>query len=331
MEGTAQAVPLARHRRFHTADLDEAREIVSRHFCAHRLDRRSVDGRFDACQNRARGRHVSLNYLRYGADVAIEPGELESFFLIQIPLFGTAAIQNGCRTVRSDPRTASLLNPDRRTKMRWHAGCEQLLVQIDRAYMHETVQHLTGCDITGGLRFDPRLDLTRAGLRGWYRGVRALVRAAESAEAFTGTDSLHQRLIEETLVADLIEAQPSTISPLLDRLSPAAPPAALRRALTVIHDRMEGPLSLPAIAAAAGVTPRSLQMAFRRELDVTPMQYLRDLRLRFARHLLLEGASDMTVGEACYRSGHAHFGRFSTAYREKFGESPHQTLRCEVA
>jgi len=56
--------PLDRFKCFETTDVDEAREIVARHFCNHRLGRFSASDRFDACQNRVRGQHLSLNYLR---------------------------------------------------------------------------------------------------------------------------------------------------------------------------------------------------------------------------------------------------------------------------
>ena len=319
--------PLSRFCRFQTADLDEAREIVARNFCAHRLDIASGEGRFDACQNRVEGRSISLNYIRYGADVEIEPGELDSFFLIQIPLAGHATIRNGRTTVSSDTRVATILNPDRYTAMRWHAGCEQLLLQIDRGYVAEIAERMTGTELDRSVRFSPRLDLEKSGTRDWFVKLRAVVRAAEAGAVFAGQDGLQQRLVEESLIVRLLEAQPSGVSPLLERPICNAAPAVLKRALAIINERFAEPLTLLDIATAAGTTPRTLQLVFRKELGKSPMQCLQERRLCFARHLLISDAGQRSVGDAAYLSGHRHFGRFSSAYRQRYGEHPRQTLQ----
>jgi len=83
-----------------------------------------------------------------------------------------------------------------------------------------------------------------------------------------------------------------------------------------------------AIAEAVHVTPRAVQYMFRRHLELTPMQYLRELRMRHAHEELL--AADRlreTVGAIAARWGFAHTGRFAVQYRQTYGQSPHQTLR----
>ena len=322
-----KTVPLSRFCRFQTADLDEAREIVAKNFCAHRLDMVSRGGRFDACQNRAEGRFISLNYIRYGADVEIEPGELESFFLIQIPLAGHATIRNGRTTVSSNSRVATILNPDRYTAMRWHAGCEQLLLQIDRGYVSEIAERMTETALDLGVRFSPRIDLEKAGTRDWFVKLRAAVRAAEAGAVFAGQDGYQQRHVEESLIVHLLETQPSGISPLLERPVCNAAPALLKRALAIINERFADPLTLLDIAKAAGTTPRTLQLVFQKELGRSPMQCLQDRRLSFARHLLISDGGQRSVGDAAHLSGHRHFGRFSSAYRQRYGEHPRQTLQ----
>lgn len=322
----AQRSPLDRFRSFETRDLDEARDIVGRHFCSHLLQRTNSRDRFDARQNRVPGCHMSLNYLRYGADVVIDPGELTDFFLIQIPLKGEALIRNGRSEVTSSPTVASVLNPDLATQMRWHAGCEQLLVQIDRTYLLEAARELTGLDSLSGLRFETGMAQERPAARTWVRGVRALARAAEAGEGF-GHDGVNLRHIEECLVADLLAAQPNTLSALLEQPRSLSAPAVLRRALTLVHNRFAEPLSLWDIAKAAGTTPRNLQIVFKRELGQSPISYLQGTRLAYARHLLMTEAGHLPIGEVADLSGHAHFGRFCGAYGARFGESPRETAR----
>jgi AraC-like DNA-binding protein len=102
----------------------------------------------------------------------------------------------------------------------------------------------------------------------------------------------------------------------------------VRRAKEFIDEHPERDITVTDIAAAACVTVRALQMAFRRELDTTPMAYLRTVRLARAHRELLDlGPRQETVTAVAYRWGFSSTSRFSAYYRETYGVSPKQTLR----
>jgi AraC family transcriptional regulator, ethanolamine operon transcriptional activator len=87
-------------------------------------------------------------------------------------------------------------------------------------------------------------------------------------------------------------------------------------------------ISVPELCAAAGVSQRTLEYAFRDTFGITPLGFLRQRRLHSARHELLAthpGAT--TVGDIAHRAGFLELGRFATTYRRLFGEAPSQTLR----
>ncbi|MBO0676930.1 helix-turn-helix transcriptional regulator [Mycolicibacterium sp. S2-37] len=108
----------------------------------------------------------------------------------------------------------------------------------------------------------------------------------------------------------------------------AARPPGLRRSVEFIHDNADGNIGLAEIAAAANLTPRAVQYMFRRHLGVTPMEYLRRVRLDLA-HRDLQAANPAvdTVNSIAGRWGFAHAGRFSVAYRRAYGTPPSATLR----
>ncbi len=59
-------------------------------------------------------------------------------------------------------------------------------------------------------------------------------------------------------------------------------PALLRRATAYIEANAGNDIALTDIAEAVHVTPRAVQYMFRRHLDMTPLQYLRRIRLDLA-------------------------------------------------
>jgi AraC-like DNA-binding protein len=105
-------------------------------------------------------------------------------------------------------------------------------------------------------------------------------------------------------------------------------PALLRRATAYIEANAGNDIALTDIAEAVHVTPRAVQYMFRRHLDMTPLQYLRRIRLDLAhRDLQIAEHPDQTVTQIAARWGFMHTGRFAVLYRQTFGRSPHETLR----
>jgi transcriptional regulator GlxA family with amidase domain len=82
------------------------------------------------------------------------------------------------------------------------------------------------------------------------------------------------------------------------------------------------------LCRAFGVTPRTLERAVRAIHATTPVEFLHALRLTEARQTLLSkcGAAG-SVTEVATRFGFRELGRFAAEYRQRFGESPSETLR----
>jgi AraC-like DNA-binding protein len=82
------------------------------------------------------------------------------------------------------------------------------------------------------------------------------------------------------------------------------------------------------LCKAAAVSERTLEYAFRESMGLTPVTYLTRLRLHRVRQALLASAPGATtVSIEALNWGFWHFGEFSRAYKECFGELPSETLR----
>jgi AraC-like DNA-binding protein len=82
------------------------------------------------------------------------------------------------------------------------------------------------------------------------------------------------------------------------------------------------------LCRAAAVSERALEYAFREVMGLTPVAYLIRLRLHRVRQALLAAThGSTTVSAVALDWGFWHFGEFSRAYKECFGELPSDTLR----
>ncbi|MET8050129.1 AraC family transcriptional regulator [Streptosporangium sp. NPDC005286] len=322
-----ERIPLRNRPLFDTADLDEARERVSGVFCPHRLEPAGGVARLAARLNSAQLGAVRVNYLDYGAGVRIEPGELESFFLVQIPLAGRSLIRCGGQEIVSTPRLASLPSPSEYLDMRWEAGCPQLIVKFDRPAVEGALELMLGERLDRPIVFDLGMDMTAGWARAWRALADVIVGEAEHGDGLA-VQPLAVAHLENALLTSLLTEQPSNYRARLAAPRSPALPKVVRRAMEFIEGHADRPLSTEDVARAVAVSGRSLQEGFRRHLGLTPMTYLRDVRLgRVHEDLAAGDPARCTVTGVAARWGFLHQGRFAALYRERYGRAPSQTLR----
>jgi len=307
---------------FASTDADEARSMVGRVMKPHIL-KISGSERLDARMHFLPLGDVSVSRLRYGPAVEIGPGPLEDFFLVQMPLVGSAAIQSGPQRIDSHPELASVLSPDDDTCMKWSAGNDQLMVRIARSLLERTLVAQLGHPLDSPLRFTLGFRWQACPL--WQCLLNYIVDCSTQC-----SDLMVHRLvvdqIEQLVASTLLAAQQHSYSNTAPARRGTILPRHVRRATDYLRAYAHEPISADQIAQAAGVSMRSLCAGFKEFLGVSPMQYLRDLRMECARTELMSGEAANVSGVAL-RWGFGHMGRFSNDYRLRYGETPSQTLR----
>ena len=82
------------------------------------------------------------------------------------------------------------------------------------------------------------------------------------------------------------------------------------------------------LCRVTGVSERTLEYAFKEITGLTSMAYLMRLRLHGVREALLAATPESTtVSTEALNWGFWHFGEFSRAYKDSFGELPSDSLR----
>jgi AraC-like DNA-binding protein len=135
-----------------------------------------------------------------------------------------------------------------------------------------------------------------------------------------------------SVAARLLAATALTVFPNTATNCPSArdrhPRLTLHRATAFIDANAGRDISVADIAAAADVTVRAVQLAFRHHLDTTPLTYLRRVRLALAHQELAANRSSASVTAVAYRWGFSSASRFAAAYRLAYGVAPSDTLRA---
>jgi AraC-like DNA-binding protein len=319
-------LPLERHLAFETRDLEEARERVARVFCPHRLDYARPRRKLKARQHVARIGKLAMSYVAYGAEVSIDPGKLGSFFLIHLVHSGRSEIVAGGRTLVGCAELGAVTSPTVPLRMQWSADCAHLVLKIDRTMLEDHLADLIGAAPRRPIEFAPELPLA-VGHGAGFRRLIEFVAAELDREGSLLSSPLGIARIEQTLMTALLWAQPSNYSEALAaRASPAAPRHVVR-AEEYMRAHADTPISIGALAAAAGVSARTLFEGFRRFRGVSPMAALKAVRLDAVNDELEAADPSASVTGVALKWGFVHLGRFAQDYRRRVGRLPSETLR----
>ncbi|WP_447577473.1 AraC family transcriptional regulator [Achromobacter kerstersii] len=308
---------------FASGNLEEARSMVGRVMRPHHLGVVGAAQRLDARMHHLPLGEVSLNRLRYGAQVEIRPGPLEDFFLVQMPLSGSACIRSGPQQVDSTSELASVVSPDDDLAMCWSGDNDQFMLRVGRSLLERTLVGQLGGTLDRPLRF--QLGFRWRDCPAW-RCLMTYLLDCSSQHADLATHKLIVHQMEQLVAATLLSAHPHNYTGVPPGRRGAVLPRHVRSVQDYLQAHAHEPVSAEHLARIAGVSVRSLYAGFKEFLNVSPMHYLRDLRMERARAELLSGESQ-NIASVALRWGFAHMGRFSAGYKARYGESPSESLR----
>lgn len=301
--------------------------MIGKVFSPHRLAMCGKERVLDLRHNRVRMSQLGINVLTYGVPVEIDQGERGDFYMLLHPLRGHAVAECGGRSLELDVGTMGVLYPRQPTRMYWSGDCEMLLLEVPRQMLADVVGTTTG----QGRR--PALALPRASqsVAAWWQSLLDITHSLHHYGDCWLAQPRMPVAIEEFLVAGLhaLFSEHGASSPPCGVLS-ANSQRALQKAIDYIHAHARERLTVAEIASAACVSPRTLEAAFRRRHNQSPLGYMRGVQLdRVHETLRAAGTTKrpVQVSDVAKANGFTHMGRFAGYYKQRFGTSPTFTLR----
>jgi AraC-like DNA-binding protein len=306
---------------FQTGDPDVVAAALACNYAARLTQIGSGEGRFFAAANRVDLDGVTLHYCRYEAPVSIQfpnAGSFRQFFRLS----GCGRIAAPRRECALGAAATAILVPGEDFVASYDGGYSHLVVQCSETALARTSELFLGRDVVPTLEApaDAPSDLAR------MQHVRAVALAltAQFSTPAPPNSILVRRLRETLLACFLVENWPEVAD---SSGTPSAAGAdAVDRLEAYIRDNWDKPMTVEDMAQACNVSMRSVFLAFKRRKGVSPMAYLRGVKLDQARRLLLEGGPQTSVMDVAMRCGFASFGHFARRYEERFGELPSLTL-----
>jgi AraC-like DNA-binding protein len=306
---------LRSNRAFQSRDVDFTRDQISQILQPHLLTPIAKSQGRDFYTDHIGVGDLGIGAIHFGA-MNVEVTEFADYHLILACLAGNARIVTDDWERDIGANKAAIIAPGSFMRAEFSSDCEQLFIRIptNAIRAHSPYRQL---------EFLNEIDLNDTKMAPFIAQV-AQICTLEATTTLLHEDPLVRREFERLLVCLLLAGQAHRDK--AKRLEFQVAPKAVRRAEAFIRANSSSPISLSDIARAADVPTRTLLDSFKRFRDTSPMQHLRNVRLEDARGLLQSGKGAQ-ITEVAFGAGFSHLGRFASAYAERFGELPSETLR----
>ncbi|OBL13923.1 hypothetical protein A5646_08305 [Mycobacterium sp. 1245499.0] len=315
--------------RIDTSDPDDARTQVASVYCPHRL---AVKGRLSAFRARhAEGGTTGLGVyaLSYGsATTLMESSTFDDFVLVSQQISGRFAARAATGERLLVPGEHVVLDAHTSYQLRWEQNCRLFHVRIGRTEFEAAIGEFTGAGEPSAVRFPLHRHPSRAGTVAVAKVMHFLLRNA-GPNGLLASGALLSAQMRRMLIASIVQAYAGISAAVEAGRCGGVQPPAVRRAIAYLEEAAAEDIRIGDVAAAARLSIRALQEAFRTHLDTTPTAHLKAIRLARAHAELRQSSVEdgTTVAAVAYRWGFGNLGRFAADYRREFGRSPSEVLR----
>jgi AraC-like DNA-binding protein len=315
--------PLDAYSLVRTSDIGETQVAVARFYGQQHLRLRPGARGFFAYVNHRALRSIGLSFASYGTGVVQEFPAFDAFAQ-QFWMAGSAQAMVGGTAVAVTPRQSPVVSPETRLSLTCAADFEQCVLRIDRQALLNKVVALTDAPLRHDLTFDPVADLGVPTAQHVRRLFMFLADQPVGADCAIPPLALAE--LEQSIMVSFLCGNRHNHSHLLDHTPARAAPWQVRRAEEYIEANWDQPITVEALSAATGANPRSIFHVFKESRGYSPMAFVKQVRLRQSRRMLMMPDADASVTTVAIACGFSNLGRFSKDYDRMFGELPSVTL-----
>lgn len=314
---------------YETRSVEETRVAIAAHYYDLRLEVAGAEADFSTLLSVVDLDTLTVGEVSFGTEIRMGFGEA-GYYHVGVPLEGWCTVQQGHgEAVLGTTGRGLFFDPEQEIRVdAWSADCHVITVKMDKAAVHHQLELLLGRPVRRAPSFAPNFDITRGPGRSWAQLALWSLLEQDASHGLLRRPLIRGRL-EQTLLEGMLVAIEHSYREELEAPAPPMRPAAVKRVMDVVRERPAEPYDSARLAAIAQVSLRTLQDAFRKHVGMSPMAYVNEVRLQRVRgQLRASPPGSTTVADVAYQWGLAHLGRFARRYRERFGESPSQTLRA---
>jgi len=320
---------LDNHEILASDDLHEMQDALAKLSSPMEIDVIGKKNEIDSSLRSAEFGGLNLMHATYGdVPTHVRTHELdENSFLLFIMTGGTANIKHNGHEFEMST-TTGLMRDSQIPLIARQESFSSFGIPLSNEVLKRHATALWGDEPSGrDVTFDPELDLSTPGGQHLRNTVHYIADALNGP--LHGVDNpIILDGLKDLLLTSVLSVLPNTCSDIPgERSAFRMLPYYVKRARDYIHAHAGSSITLETLAIHAGCGYRTLQIGFNDAFDMSPMAYIKYVRLTLAHEDLRCADDGVTVRSVALKWGFTHTGWFSKNYFQQFGALPSQTLR----
>ncbi len=277
---------------------------------------------FRALFNLCRLQRTALCYGSFGGAFAVSVPESVSF-VQGLPIRGVGQHINNGMVIPDSPRKGAIGAPGP-VALSYQEDFEVFAVFMKPDALSNTLAGLIGAPLGKKLE----LDRSNYDWRPEPRMIRSLVglTLAELDREEGDVSPLVLAELEQAILVAFLCGAGHNYSRSLEGSPRGVAPSQVRLVEDYIEAHWNQPVSIEGLAVATNASARSVFHAFKEFRGYSPMNFLKQERLRHARGMLAKPGPNESVTNVSFACGFGNMGRFADDYKKAFGEMPSETL-----
>lgn len=322
-------ITLSQHKDLtHTSrELSVAQSLMSLICGSHQLGsskQNQLDFQYSGIQ--LPSKKVKIGAISYGTDVSIHINALGSYS-ISLPLLGHQQLRSRGASFDSDAKTGLIVSNIEQQELIISRDCKKIQVAIPEDSMRSVLSQLLSTPVKDSIIFEPQMSLMNTQfLQVWWKNIHQCLEFRQHYADLSALTLLSDDY-ESFLIKGLLLSQENNYSSQLRKLNDHQQHHSVQRVKEFIHRFADKELDANDLLMVSGTSKSKLYREFQEDLNMSPMDYLKNYRLEKIHQVLLQKNPNHSISRLALDWGFRHLGRFSQDYREKYGVSPSETLK----
>lgn len=321
--------PLKEYNLLKSNDVDISQEIVTSMYCEHSLIPLKGD-EVNAKLNAIEGDKFNFGFLTYGVNAKIVLPSLRPCYHVNITLSGESYVENKkhSKLQTQGMKSGAVLLPEENYEIIWKKNTSQYAFKFDQKKLENHLASLICESVDSHIHFDTIFNLKSDAGSGLIRACKLLQTEWEQNNPIAISPIARRHLESFVMTSFLLAAKnPYSEKLLVDYKTKDLNEALVRRVTNYIEENIYELPDLAELTSYAKVSARTLQLAFKRHLNMSPMQYVKKIRLQRAHeHIKNARYTGEKITDIAMKWGFYNPGRFAQLYKEHYGCTPRETL-----
>jgi AraC-like DNA-binding protein len=264
---------------------------------------------------------VSSSYTPSGWGVELQ-SESDGFIL-SLPKSGLSEWTTKKETLKHTVGSVLILDAQRINSARFSMGTQNDTVFLPNKVIVEELSMLLGIPAVKRIEFQNKQVFNQETGAILNHVIHALLLGTTGSAPLLKAP-LAVKNLKQALIAAMLHVLPNNYSKLLadDSTIITPTPKMIKSAINFIMDNSSSPITISDIAKNSSVSIRALQLGFRKFRGMTPLTYIRLVRLENVRSELADPLNGFAPKELALKAGFTNYYLFSKYFYKKYGESP---------